>query len=62
MASSGTGAAIDAAKEGRVDGGERKQLLEELDVKEKMLAAVTSEVLKYKDCDPELLGELLLGF
>ena len=28
-------------------------------MKEKMLAAITSEVLKYKECDPELLGEIL---
>ena len=27
-------------------------------MKEKMLAAITSEVLKYKECDPELLGEM----
>merc|ERR1712150_259116 len=49
------GAAIEAAKEDRSEGGDRKTLLEELDVKEKMLKAITSEVLKYKECDPDLL-------
>ena len=51
-----SGAAVEEAKKARVEGAERSGLLEELGVKEKMLAAVTSEVLKYKECDPEILG------
>ena len=53
------GAAVEEAKKSRVEGAERTELLEELGVKEKMLAAVTSEVIKYKECDPEVLGESL---
>ena len=56
------GAAVEEAKKSRVEGAERSELLEELGVKEKMLAAVTSEVIKYKECDPEVLGELELTF
>lgn len=51
-----TGAAVEEAKKSREEGTERSALLEELGVKEKMLAAVTSEVIKYKECDPEVLG------
>ncbi|XP_063683914.1 meiotic nuclear division protein 1 homolog [Bolinopsis microptera] len=51
------GAAIEEAKKLRVEGAERSELLEEIGVKEKMLAAVTNEVLKYKECDPEVLEQ-----
>ena len=43
-----------------MEGAERSELLEEIGVKEKMLAAVTNEVLKYKECDPEVLGKLII--
>jgi len=51
------GAAIEEAKKLRVEGAERSELLEEIGVKEKMLAAVSNEVLKYKECDPEVLEQ-----
>lgn len=39
-----------------MDDPERKELLEDLDVKEKILSGISKEVLKYKECDPEVLG------
>ena len=44
------------ARETREEGEDRKALLEEVEVKEKMLKAITEEVLKYKECDPDVLG------